>query len=59
MPTGPVNLRASVSVTFRWWVAPYCKALEFFCLLMGTEPDPDKLADLLTRRGVKVSIRME
>lgn len=51
--------RATVSVTVRWWVGPYLQALVFFAWVMGTEPDYQRLAELLKRRGVKVTVRLD
>ncbi len=47
---------AEFSITFTvrvaWWVAPYLCALEFFGRLTGLEPDAEKAADLVIRRGM-------
>lgn len=32
-----------VRVRIAWWVVPYLETLKFFCLVMGTEPNADKI----------------
>lgn len=43
----------TVRIHVAWWVWPYVHTLCFFCNLMGTVPDTDKLEKVL-RRGIKI-----
>lgn len=51
-------IRVTIRVSVCWWVAPYMHALGLFALLTGNEPDPGKLADLLQRKGLRVTTRV-
>lgn len=48
----------SVTITIRyaWWVKPYLCALQFFVDFTGLEPDTEKAADLIARRGMTVDV---
>lgn len=39
----------TVEVSLAWWLRPYLAALFFFCLLMQTLPDEQKLARVIAR----------
>lgn len=43
-------------VRFSWWLWPYLNTLLFVCMVMGTEPDIEKLERIICRamtlRGV-------
>jgi len=49
--------RVTIDVTcrMRWWVMPYVRALGAFAMMTGLEPDWDKLASLLSRRGFRIT----
>ncbi len=51
------SLSLTVSVSVRWWVAPYIRTLGFVAMVMGTEPDWARLESLIARKGVKVIVR--
>ena len=44
----------TVTIGVRWWVQPYVMTLVLVAWLFGAEPDEDKLARLITRRGLYV-----
>lgn len=46
---------AQITVTIRlaWWVRPYLACLLGLPALTGLEPDADKAADLISRRGLR------
>ena len=48
----------SVTVTTKlaWWVLPYLCALQFFGELTGLQPDAEKAADLIARRGITIKM---
>lgn len=45
--------RMKVNIYLAWWLVPYIHILVFFCKLMGTEPDDQKLTKVI-ERGIKV-----
>ena len=45
--------RVTVSIRVAWWLVLYIHVLVFFCKLMETEPDDEKLAKVI-ERGIKV-----
>ena len=49
-------IRARVALRLRWWVAPYCHALDLFAWLTGQQVDGTKLAALIARRGIKITV---
>lgn len=44
----------TLRVTCARWLKPYLYALVFFAVLMGAQPDQEKLARVI-RRGIKVT----
>lgn len=51
-----IRTHAAVTVRMRWWVAPYVQSLALFAWLTGQEVDREKLADLIARRGVRITV---
>jgi len=49
------KLELRCRVEFSWWVHVYLDILEFFCNLMGQEPDYDKAAAIMVK-GAKIVI---
>jgi len=49
------QLELRCRVEFAWWVHIYLDILEFFCNLMGREPDYDKAAAIMVK-GAKIVI---
>ena len=47
-------VRIAITISVRWWFAPYIHVLGFAAWLMCAEPDWDKLADLIVRRGIRI-----
>lgn len=46
-----------VKVRLAWWVMPYVNTLLFFCRVFHTEPDYDKLTNIIKRGVVYEGIR--
>jgi hypothetical protein len=44
-----------ICLRFAWWFVPYLKALALMCLLMGTEPDYEKVARM-AQRALRVRV---
>lgn len=44
----------TLRVTCAWWLKPYLYALAFFGVLMGMEPDQEKLQRVIAR-GLRVA----
>jgi hypothetical protein len=43
----------TLEVRLAWWFWPYFETLIALCLVLGTEPDPDKLERMIVR-AIKV-----
>lgn len=56
MTTDRKTATITVSVSVRWWVAPYIRTLGFVAMVMGTEPDWARLESLITRRGIRTAV---
>lgn len=46
-----------VTIRLAWWVQPYLLALLGFAAMTGLEPDADKAAALISRRGLRLTRR--
>ena len=46
----------SVTVHVAWWLRPYLQTLVFFCIMMRSEPDQERLARVI-RRALSVKAR--
>lgn len=44
-----------IEISFAWWLQPYLHVLVFFCLLMDTEPNWDKL-NVMVKKATKVKV---
>lgn len=51
-----VDCKITLGVTLAWWVRPYLTALIVFAHITGLEPDVDKAADLVSRRGLRFRV---
>lgn len=49
------NLKVHVSADLKWWLKPYLYVLVFFCAVMGTEPDEQKLQQVILK-GIKLKV---
>ncbi len=43
------------TIRLAWWVRPYLCALQLFSRVTYLEPNVEKAADLIARRGMKLS----
>jgi len=43
----------TIRIKLAWWVKPYLLALIAFAKMAGQEPDADKAAELISRRGLR------
>lgn len=43
----------TIRIQLAWWVRSYLAALLGFAAMTGLEPDVDKVADLISRRGLR------
>ena len=46
-------IQITIRVRLAWWVGPYLAALFAFAAMTGMEPDVDKAAALISRRGLR------
>lgn len=53
----PHESQLTVGVHLAWWVQAYLIALIAFATITGLEPDADKAADLISRRGLRFTTR--
>lgn len=44
----------TITLTLRWWVAPYLNTLIMFSVLTGREPDANKVAAFIAKKGFKM-----
>lgn len=42
----------TIRVSVRWWVRPYMVSLMLFAAITGLQPDADRAAALIARRGI-------
>lgn len=54
------KLKEKVTITAKlpWWFNSYIYTLALFCVLFGTEADPQKIESMV-RRHIKFKIRVE
>lgn len=51
--------KLSVEVKARWWVLVYIKTLALLCLMMNREPDYEKVAAFIVKRGMSQKVKVE
>lgn len=46
-----------VELKAKWWLPVYIKTLTLFCMLMQREPDYEKVAAFIVKRGISQRIK--
>ena len=44
--------KLSVELKAKWWLPVYIKTLTLFCLMMGREPDYEKVSAFIVKHGI-------
>ncbi len=52
------NITVRLEPRYAWWLMPYLRTLEFFCVVCATEPNPEKLSRVI-KRAVRVRVVRE
>lgn len=48
--------KIQLDISVAWWLRIYLRLLEFFCILMATEPDWPKVSRVV-KAGISVRVR--
>lgn len=51
--------RLSAEIKSRWWVSVYIKTLTLFCLMMGREPDYEKVSAFIVKHGISQQAKVQ
>lgn len=51
--------KLSVELKAKWWLPVYIKTLTLFCLMMGREPDYQKVRNFLVKHGITQKLKYE
>jgi hypothetical protein len=47
----------TIAFRLRWWVGPYLETAKAFCLLFGTEPDIERIAEFICKHGIVFEVK--